>query len=125
MKALTEMISKRAQQAIAEKVFPGCVIGLIRAPRPAGAFGEGGNGSMEIIPVGTLAYSDDQEVKPDTIYDIASITKSIPTASLALTVPAMAFIGQAALLGLFAWVFYESRSNQRFGKLHIHLPSDF
>ncbi len=67
------VIEARACRAIDERVFPGCVIGLIRA-----------NGSRMTIPVGTLRYQAIEYVREDTIYDLASITKSIPIASLAL-----------------------------------------
>ncbi len=67
-------IKVRVDRAIAGKVFPGCVIGTIRA-----------NGTREICPFGRFAYDTDaQAVREDTIYDLASVTKSIPTASLAL-----------------------------------------
>lgn len=67
-------IENRVKRAIEEKVFPGCVIGTIRT-----------NGSREILPFGRFAYdADGQGVTEDTIYDLASITKSIPTASLVL-----------------------------------------
>lgn len=67
-------IKARVEQAIAEKVFPGCVIGTIRS-----------NGTREILPFGRFTYDENSpEVREDTIYDVASITKSIPTALLAL-----------------------------------------
>lgn len=67
-------MAERVQRAIEERVFPGCIVGTIRA-----------NGSREILPFGHLTYeSGTPAVSEDTIYDVASITKSIPTASLAL-----------------------------------------
>lgn len=66
-------IRARVEKAIQEKVFPGCVVGIIRA-----------NGGREILPFGRFTYENDSpEVEADMIYDLASITKSIPTASLA------------------------------------------
>lgn len=67
---MDEHIRKRAQRAIEEKVFPGCVIGIVRT------------GEQKIIPVGTI----DGKIlaQENTIYDLASISKSIPLASLAL-----------------------------------------
>lgn len=53
-------------------MFPGAVIGVSR------------KGTKYILPVGTFAY-DTEHVSENTLYDCASITKSIPTASLALT----------------------------------------
>jgi CubicO group peptidase (beta-lactamase class C family) len=65
-------VAARVQQALDGKVFPGCVIGTIRA-----------NGSREILPFGALTY-DGEPVSEHTVYDLASVTKSIPTASLTL-----------------------------------------
>ncbi len=71
---IKENIIKVAGNAIKDKVFPGCVIGIVR-----------NDGGREIIPVGNFTYEvDSKEVKEDTIYDTASLTKSIVTASLAL-----------------------------------------
>ncbi len=68
-------LTKRIEQAIQEKVFPGCVIGIVKK-----------NGERQIVPFGHFTYeSDSPSVQEGTIYDVASITKSIPTASLALT----------------------------------------
>jgi CubicO group peptidase (beta-lactamase class C family) len=52
-------------------VFPGCTIGVLR------------NATCEIFPFGHFTYNaDSPKVERETIYDLASITKSIPTASL-------------------------------------------
>jgi len=68
-----DTIKVKVQVAIAEEVFPGCVIGVLR------------NGTKEIVPFGRFTYETDSHVvTKDTVYDLASITKSIPTASLAL-----------------------------------------
>lgn len=69
-------IETLCRKAIGEKVFPGCVIGIVRA-----------NGERRILPFGGMIYhtgGGERTVKEDTIYDIASLTKSIPLASLAL-----------------------------------------
>lgn len=68
-----ELIRGRAERAIEECVFPGCVIGIVRA-----------SGERIIMPVGTLRYDAADAVTEETVYDLASVTKSIPTASLAL-----------------------------------------
>jgi CubicO group peptidase (beta-lactamase class C family) len=65
-----EKIIWRVETAIRDKVFPGCVIGVSQ------------NGTREIFPLGTLIYHSNEKVTPNTVYDLASITKSIPTASL-------------------------------------------
>jgi len=95
---MDERIRERAQRAIAEKVFPGCVIGVVRSSE------------TRVFPIGNLRYRHrersvaiqgmadknsgllhsvrndaDEPVCENTIYDLASITKSIPLASLALT----------------------------------------
>jgi len=72
MDVFEERISKRTQLAIGEKVFPGCVIGITRT-----------NGEGIIFPFGTFIYeSAEKKVDEDTVYDLASVTKSIPLASL-------------------------------------------
>ena len=68
-------IQARAERAIQEKVFPGCVIGVVRKM-----------GEREVILFGNFTYeADSQKVAEDTVYDLASITKSVPVASLVLT----------------------------------------
>ncbi len=67
-------VKARAEKAIAEKVFPGCVVGVVKK-----------SGEREVRSFGNLTYDTDAPaVREDTIYDLASVTKSIPTASLAL-----------------------------------------
>lgn len=71
---MIEAITKRVNQALLEKVFPGCVIGVVRL-----------NGERQVLPFESFTYdADSLKVQQDSIYDIASLTKSIPTASLAL-----------------------------------------
>ncbi len=71
---MRDEIANRVEEAIAEKVFPGCVVGVVK-----------GSGERDVIPFGHLTYeANAPEVCEDTIYDLASITKSIPTASLVL-----------------------------------------
>ncbi len=71
---IKEHIIKTAEEAVKDRVFPGCVVGIVKS-----------NGDRQIIPVGNFTYDkDSQEVKKDTIYDTASLTKSICTASIAL-----------------------------------------
>lgn len=71
---IKDQITQTTEVAIRSKVFPGCVVGVIRA-----------NGERQILPYGNFTYdADSSVVDEDTIYDVASITKSIPSASLAL-----------------------------------------
>ncbi len=64
-------IDTLAECAIKERVFPGCVIGIVRT------------GERIIKAYGTRAYNG-EVVREDTVYDLASITKSVPVASLIL-----------------------------------------
>jgi CubicO group peptidase (beta-lactamase class C family) len=58
---------------IKEKIFPGCVVGILT------------KGRQEIIAAGSLTYdASSQKVDENTIYDVASITKAVPTSCLAL-----------------------------------------
>ncbi len=69
---MEEELAGRAAEAISQKTFPGCVIGVVR------------NGQQELWPFGRLTYDETSpEVGENTIYDLASITKSIPVAALA------------------------------------------
>jgi CubicO group peptidase (beta-lactamase class C family) len=73
--AIREAIGIRSWKAIRENVFPGCVIGIARRA-----------GARMVISSGRLTYEPDATpVQDDTVYDLASVTKSIPTASLSLT----------------------------------------
>ena len=71
--SLRKKISVYLERCIDEKIFPGCVVGIIS------------RGRSEIIAEGKLTY---EEASPDaaenTVYDTASITKAVPTACLAL-----------------------------------------
>ena len=72
---MKELITEHVGKAITDKVFPGCVIGVVNK-----------NGDRQVLPFGHFTYEPNSPtVKEDTIYDLASITKSIPTASIALT----------------------------------------
>lgn len=70
---MEENIKDRLRRAVSENVFPGGVVGFIKDTK------------MTIIPYGTLNREKGNKVNQDTIYDVASITKSIPTSSLTLT----------------------------------------
>ena len=71
----TEAIHKRLKQAIEEKVFPGAAAGVVTR-----------DGAREFISAGTFTYEPgSQRVGDDTVYDVASITKSVPLGLLALS----------------------------------------
>ncbi|MBI5220431.1 MAG: beta-lactamase family protein [Candidatus Liptonbacteria bacterium] len=88
MSDLEQRLTERIDRAIAERVFPGCVVGVVRK-----------SGERLVVPRGRFTYprtrsaerdgaghGDNKSpvVQADSIFDVASITKSIPTASLAL-----------------------------------------
>jgi CubicO group peptidase (beta-lactamase class C family) len=71
---ISEEISQRIERAIAEHVFPGCVVGYTGL--------KSGNG---VIACGHHTYDrGSPPITTDSIFDVASITKAIPTSSLAL-----------------------------------------
>lgn len=71
---MEKLISERIKSAISEQVFPGCTVGWIK------------NGKQKILPFGRFTYDHRSKVvREDSIYDVASITKSIPTSSSLLT----------------------------------------
>lgn len=71
---IIDKLKNRVEQAIKGKVFPACVVGIVRR-----------NGERLILPFGNFTFDKTSpKVKGDSIFDVASITKSIPTSSLAL-----------------------------------------
>jgi CubicO group peptidase (beta-lactamase class C family) len=69
---IAHSISARAEDAIRTNVFPGCVIGIVRA-----------DGERLVLPFGRYTYEEESPaVEDNSVYDMASVTKSIPTASL-------------------------------------------
>lgn len=71
---MEQEIRAHAEQAIKNKVFPGCVIGIVKK-----------DGERKLISKGNFTYEDDSpHIQSDSIFDVASITKAIPTSSLAL-----------------------------------------
>lgn len=68
---MLDAIRARAQTAVQERTFPGCVIGVLH------------NARTEYVCIGGPTYEAGGAVSEDSLYDVASITKSIPTASLA------------------------------------------
>ncbi|MEJ0053569.1 MAG: serine hydrolase domain-containing protein [bacterium] len=67
-------LRNRLIRAIEERVFPGAVVGIV-----------GRDGKREIFAEGRFTYEPESpRVMADTSYDVASITKSIPTSSIAL-----------------------------------------
>ena len=72
--ALQKKLVDCARLRISEKWFPGCVVGIVWQ-----------NGERMLIPVGNFTYAQDSKVVTEnSIYDMASVTKAIPTACLLL-----------------------------------------
>lgn len=65
-------IDTLAAEAVRNQTFPGCVVAIVR------------KGERRVQAYGTIAYNG-EPVREDTVYDVASITKSIPVSSLVLT----------------------------------------
>lgn len=71
---MKEKIRDKIDQTIGEKTFSACVVGVVRT-----------NGDRFVVPSGKFTFdASAQAVQENTIFDVASITKSIPTSSLAL-----------------------------------------
>jgi CubicO group peptidase (beta-lactamase class C family) len=71
---MIEKITERINKAILERVFPGCVVGFV-SPRS----------ELTVAAFGRHTYdASSPHMKQDSIFDVASITKAIPTSSLAL-----------------------------------------
>src|SRR3712207_9304550 len=70
----TTLFRSRLEKAIADHVFPGAVVGIYK------------NGERTVLPVGHFTYeSGARAMTNDAIFDVASVTKAIPVACLALT----------------------------------------
>lgn len=66
-------IAELIERAIAGRVFPGCCIGIIR------------NGERSLHAFGRATYdANAHSITGESLYDLASITKVVPTATLAL-----------------------------------------
>ncbi len=71
---LEQRLTDQARFRISDGYFPGCVIGVVRR-----------DGKRILVPAGHFTHeSGSPAVTEDAIYDMASVTKSIPTASLLL-----------------------------------------
>ncbi len=72
--SIRNQITRVGLDAVRLGTFPGCVVGVVSV-----------SGERGFVPVGNFTYDESSAVvREDTMYDTASITKSIPTASLAL-----------------------------------------
>jgi CubicO group peptidase (beta-lactamase class C family) len=69
----TEHIKRYLEQCIENRLFPGCIVGITA------------QGKNTVLAAGRLTYDRDSErVTEETVYDVASVTKAIPTSCLAL-----------------------------------------
>lgn len=65
---------QRIREAIEQKIFPACVVGVVQK-----------NGDRIVLPFGRFTFDvTSPSVSEQTIFDVASLTKVIPTSSLAL-----------------------------------------
>lgn len=68
------LIRSRLRRAVEDHVFPGCVVGVLHK-----------TGERTLLPYGQFTYdADSPVVRAETVYDVASITKSVPLGLLAL-----------------------------------------
>ena len=71
---MKQEINQIIQKGMRDNIFPGCVIGIV-TPK----------GEKSIFPFGRFTYDiDAQEMEEGSVFDVASITKTIPTSCLAL-----------------------------------------
>lgn len=65
-----EQVVALAHRAIENRIFPGCVLGLV------------GNRRQDVRAIGKPTYESEARVSERSIYDVASITKTVVTATL-------------------------------------------
>ncbi len=74
MDLIKRLITNRINKAIHDQIFPGCVLGYIIPDR-----------DPVYISFGRHTYDcDSNKIHNDSVFDVASITKTIPTSSLAI-----------------------------------------
>ena len=67
---MDDEIAALARQAIADRIFPGCVVGVVAG------------GGQSLAAFGHPTYESTVEVEAGSVYDVASLTKTIVTATL-------------------------------------------
>jgi CubicO group peptidase (beta-lactamase class C family) len=72
MTQLEEKLNRLIKENISARLFPACAIGVISNGRRIAAHG------------GTLTYESPKALEVDSLFDVASLTKAIPTSCLAL-----------------------------------------
>lgn len=105
---ISEQVVALAHEAIEKRIFPGCVLGLV------------GTGGRDLRAFGTPTYDSDQRVSDRSIYDVASITKTIVTATL---VHLLIDQGDCSLTDPVCRYIPEFAANDKGGVLIEHLMS--
>lgn len=67
---ISEQVAALAREAIQNRIFPGCVVGLFD------------NGHHDVRAFGMPTYVCDEPISECSIYDVASLTKTVVTATL-------------------------------------------
>lgn len=73
MPQLADRLQKLLDQAARDHIFPGAAVAVVQDKQ-----------SPLFVCSGSLRYETSESVSPNSIYDVASITKAIPTSCLAL-----------------------------------------
>ncbi len=74
MAGLETLLQEKLKLGVKNRLFPGGVVGVVKE-----------NGERIFVPYGRIQYSKNSpKVSANTIYDVASVTKSIPVATLLL-----------------------------------------
>lgn len=105
---ISEQLVTLAQQAIQDRIFPGCVLGVIDDQGP------------DVRAFGHATYDHETVVADRSIYDVASLTKTIVTATL---VHALLDAGACALADPVSRYIPEFAPNGKDGVLIEHLLS--
>lgn len=79
MNVINLEVETLVHNAIADKIFPGCVLGIIKKDKQSGSF------KTELKAFGSFTYdAGSKKVEINTIYDVASITKTVSTGFLCM-----------------------------------------
>ena len=80
---MEQAIALRVKQALDEMIFPGCVVGVVTR-----------QGARFVRAFGKQSYSTDgRSMQSDAVFDVASVTKAIPLATVTLALVERGIIG--------------------------------